>query len=1184
MGLRTGASSLETAFAVDGAGSSKIEETTTMQLPSQRLVSSAALAASLAVLLPSTVNAVPLQGGATPSTTPPPAIGAGAALPWQQSSQLHPSFQVNLATGNVLFQFATSGYLFPGLAPSHSLSLCFNSQAVAKPGDYTAGFELGQGWSTTIGTRLDFPTSSSAVLTLGDGGEIDFELNGAEWEAPDGFHSKLIANGTGWIVRDKAQTDFHFDASGKHTQVVSASGNALIVTYVGSKAMSVTEASGRSVSFSYAAGGELDSFADSAGSTWSVSYDALGRLSGIDDPEFGSVTVTYDTQGRIDSVSDLDDHLWLFEYVSAGAWQGRVESITDPVGAVESYAYSSGPTKDQTVVTDSRGNSWRYFFDRADSPALVRMKTPLDAIWRYTYDADRNLTSWTDPLGKSGMCTYDGNGNLLTFTDEIGDVTELEYDSLWNVTAFTVSGFRTDYSYDDSAHPTSVTKIELPADANGARATTNLSYHGPQAGPTPGQWNGQLSSVTDPAGAETRFEYDEFGIMTTTSEGPFGASGGVEVRYDVDTLPVYIDLGGMLYPTHFPSLPARPSQVTGRLVQHPVTAYNVDWRGNEIARPLTVDAPIDTGSGSESSTYDRIPSFDHRGRRTLDQIVSDESLAHVATPPTTVPARTFSFSYDDTAVDGEMTGTTPDGDSMTALHDAEGRTTSFTVTNPAGDDLTIDSAYNARGELTSESRSDGTSTEYTYTDDGNVDTIVHRDGTAVLLALDYEYDARDLPVSVSEVSTAGRVVRSFTYDSRDQLIEETRTLPPLGTVEARAYSYDLAGNRTGYERRIDGVLAESALYHYDHEDPSTYQSKHNRLTWVEHFDSSGALTSTTWLFYYNPFGHASDVVERTAGSSSYSATRFVYDSAGRPWLSWEETWTDNGIGPVNSVRGEILETRQDGWQQRLWRKRDPQTLAPLGGGEWISRLGQLGASFTADPTTGAAVRQQLDVDGVGRLGSGDTETYGFDAVGSARLRKTNSAQASQVFTAFGVVLQGDAGSELGFSGEFGTRQALDGQALSSGGMVKMGFRHYAPELGRFLMRDPIGIFGGLGVYTFVGNTPTAWVDPLGLSQDKPRTFEDMDEWEIKGELRSCYRRNCPTYQASEEYRDKYGAQFGYFSHRPKLPSDPVGWPTCEPYPRLPNGEIRQWYAGPKDTPPPRGGAPAGPSGPSKPKR
>ncbi len=41
------------------------------------------------------------------------------------------------------------------------------------------------------------------------------------------------------------------------------------------------------------------------------------------------------------------------------------------------------------------------------------------------------------------------------------------------------------------------------------------------------------------------------------------------------------------------------------------------------------------------------------------------------------------------------------------------------------------------------------------------------------------------------------------------------------------------------------------------------------------------------------------------------------------------------------------------------------------------------------------------------------------------------------------------------------------------------FRYYDPQVGRFIVRDPIGVNGGFNSYSYVPNLLT-WIDPLGL--------------------------------------------------------------------------------------------------------
>jgi RHS repeat-associated protein len=51
------------------------------------------------------------------------------------------------------------------------------------------------------------------------------------------------------------------------------------------------------------------------------------------------------------------------------------------------------------------------------------------------------------------------------------------------------------------------------------------------------------------------------------------------------------------------------------------------------------------------------------------------------------------------------------------------------------------------------------------------------------------------------------------------------------------------------------------------------------------------------------------------------------------------------------------------------------------------------------------------------------------------------------------------------------------------GLVYYGYRYYAPEMGRWLSRDPIAETGGVNLYGFVRNDAVNQWDKLGLTTD-----------------------------------------------------------------------------------------------------
>ncbi|MEK7449906.1 MAG: RHS repeat-associated core domain-containing protein, partial [Planctomycetota bacterium] len=66
--------------------------------------------------------------------------------------------------------------------------------------------------------------------------------------------------------------------------------------------------------------------------------------------------------------------------------------------------------------------------------------------------------------------------------------------------------------------------------------------------------------------------------------------------------------------------------------------------------------------------------------------------------------------------------------------------------------------------------------------------------------------------------------------------------------------------------------------------------------------------------------------------------------------------------------------------------------------------------------------------------------------------------------------QGETGNPFAFTGREFDKET---------GFYYYRSRYYDPQVGRFISPDPIGIAGGLNLYTYVGNNPLSLSDPLG---------------------------------------------------------------------------------------------------------
>ena len=82
-----------------------------------------------------------------------------------------------------------------------------------------------------------------------------------------------------------------------------------------------------------------------------------------------------------------------------------------------------------------------------------------------------------------------------------------------------------------------------------------------------------------------------------------------------------------------------------------------------------------------------------------------------------------------------------------------------------------------------------------------------------------------------------------------------------------------------------------------------------------------------------------------------------------------------------------------------------------------------------------------------------------------------------------------SGSSFTYDGRF------PGQRFDrSTGALHNGFRTYSPKLGRYMQSDPLGLAAGWNGFAYVGNSPTLFFDPLGLSKRDEqlirKTFEN----------------------------------------------------------------------------------------------
>jgi RHS repeat-associated protein len=133
----------------------------------------------------------------------------------------------------------------------------------------------------------------------------------------------------------------------------------------------------------------------------------------------------------------------------------------------------------------------------------------------------------------------------------------------------------------------------------------------------------------------------------------------------------------------------------------------------------------------------------------------------------------------------------------------------------------------------------------------------------------------------------------------------------------------------------------------------------------------------------------------------------------------------------------------------------------------------VGGSNTANSLTGRRdeVFQRTD--------SAGARNFLTDALGStlALTDSTGALQTQYTFDPFGSTSMSGSSSTNSF--------VYTGREVDATGLYFYRARYYSPAVQRFLSEDPLGFKGGINLFSYVGNNPVNFVDPLGLDQTDP---------------------------------------------------------------------------------------------------
>lgn len=184
---------------------------------------------------------------------------------------------------------------------------------------------------------------------------------------------------------------------------------------------------------------------DAATQTTRYGYNPAGQMQSTTNPLNQSVVYTYDTKGRIATTkNDYNVVVQTFTYPLNCDTTNPTHlncdlptSVTDSEGRVVSYLYDALDRVTKITYPDGTHDDYDYKFQNGtyigtQSLDLRKVTDRLGRIKTYTYDANRRLTSVTEPLTTSTTRTtqyaYYENGTLKNLTDANGSVTHSEID------------------------------------------------------------------------------------------------------------------------------------------------------------------------------------------------------------------------------------------------------------------------------------------------------------------------------------------------------------------------------------------------------------------------------------------------------------------------------------------------------------------------------------------------------------------------------------------------------------------------------------------------------------------------------------------------------------------------------------------------------------------------------------
>ena len=578
-------------------------------------------------------------------------------------------------------------------------------------------------------------------------------------------------------------TKTSYDGAGNRVQVIDRNGNPTIYQYdLRKRLIRTTDALNQAVSQTYDGNDNRTSSTDKNGHTTTFQYDVQNRLIGITDALGNRTQIAYDRVGNKTGEADANVHVTKYEYDALNRMILRTDAEAnftrmayDMVG-VSGCPQCTGPTKGSnlpTKQTDGNGKVTYFKYDGLDRLILQIRKEgdtadlidASDAVTRYTYDAQGNRLTITEPNGNITTSGYDALNRQVRRTNAAGDLTVITYDPVSKVKTVTApNGNITTYSYD------TLDRLIQLDDSVGRVASYTYDAVGNRLTERDGNGHGttntydaiyRLTNVVDALGLRNLYVYDPVGNLV-----------------------IFVDTGGGNQTNHFYDALNRRIQTSDSLGNK--TQYQYDGVGNLIRvidanthptlyvydgiNRLTKETYAD--GRMRAFTYDpvgnRLSRTDQKGQTTRYVYNDLYFLTQRAYPVS--PADTFTYDLSGRMLTAErggwlvtfqydganrVTQATQNARTLSYVYNIPGRTR--TLTYPGGRTLTENT--DARDRLGTINDAASPIVQYAYDLGNRVGSRAYRNGTTA----SYTYNANNWVLSLDHTIGGSRIA-GFTYD------------------------------------------------------------------------------------------------------------------------------------------------------------------------------------------------------------------------------------------------------------------------------------------------------------------------------------------------------------------------------------------------------------------------------------